>query len=460
VSGARRFAALLALVVAAVAVGSLMLGGDGTYAVKANFQNASQLVKGNLIQVAGTKVGVVKDIKLTDDGQAQVRFEVDGDFAPLKAGTRAIVRQASLSGVANRYIDLQQGPATGDDIEDGGVLQGESTESAVDIDQLFNIFDPKSREATRKVIDGFAEMADGQTKEANEALKYLNPALSASSRFFNELSRNEDDLERFVVETSRFVTDVADKRDDLAGIVRNFGAVSTTLAQRDEQLASAVNQLPGFLRRSNTTFVNLRATLDDLDPLVRESRPVVRALRPLLADLRPFARDASPTFRDLSRTIRRPGSGNDLIELFNAQPAVDRIANGPVEVNGKERRGAFPETAAALEDSAPKLAFFRPYAPDLTGWFDDFSTSGVYDAIGGFSRAGLAFSAFTLTPTANPVLQLVPPDLRDEALAAGADIGRNNRCPGSSERQAPDRTNPYRPTEDFSCDPTQVPVGN
>ena len=451
---------MAALVAVAVVVGIVLIGGgDGGYSVNARFENASQLVKGNLVQVSGQTVGKVQDIAITDDGQARVRFTVSDEYAPLKVGTVAVIRQTSLSGIANRYIDLQQGPSTNAEVRDGGTVPAEDTESTVDIDQLFNIFDPKTRESTRKVIDGFADMTEGKTAEANEALKYLNPALSASARFFDELSRNDRELERFVVETSRLVTDVADKREDLSGIVRHFGAVSTTLAQRDEALGEAINRLPGFLRKSNSTFVNLRATLDDLDPLVTESRPVVRALGPLLADLRPFARDARPTFASLAQTIRRDGADNDLVELLESQAAVRRIAVGPVQANGEERRGALPETTEALADSAPKLAFARPYAVDLTGWFDDFSTSGVYDALGSFSRAGLAFSAFTVTPGANPVLQPVPPELRDEALAAGAEIGRNNRCPGSVERQAPDKSNPFKQSPDFNCDETQVPVG-
>lgn len=455
----RRAAAAGALLLAIVVVALVLLGGGGGYTVKANFQNASQLVKGNLVQVAGEAVGEIKDIRLTDDGQAQVTFSVDERYAPLKRGTLAVVRQASLSGVANRYIDLQQGPATGPAVREGETIPAENTESAVDIDQLFAAFDPPTREAFRTVLEGFADSTEGRTEEANQALRYLNPALSASSRFFNELARNDDHLERFVVETSRLVTDVASERDALAGIVRNFGAVSTTLAQRDAQLAETVERLPGFMRKANTTFVNLRATLDDLDPLVAASRPVVRDLRPLLADLRPFARDAAPAVRDLSRTIRRPGADNDLVELLRRQPAVRRIATGPVQANGAERRGALPELAEALEDSTPQLAFFRPYAPDLIGWFDDFSTSGAYDALGGFSRAGLAFNAFTFTPGL-PDIVPVPPELRDEVLAAGAELNRNNRCPGSSERSI-DGSNPYVPPSigPDGCDQSIRPVG-
>jgi phospholipid/cholesterol/gamma-HCH transport system substrate-binding protein len=459
VTNAGRIAAVAALALAAVAFAFLLMGGGPKYTVNARFENSSQLVKGNLVQVAGQTVGKVEDIALTDNGQANVRFTVSDDYAPLKRGTIAVIRQTSLSGIANRYIDLQQGPATSENVDDGGTIEAEDTESTVDIDQLFGIFDPKTRKDTRKVIEGFADMADGRTRQANEALRYLNPALSSSARFFDELSRNDAELERFVVESSRLVTDVADKREDLAGIVRHFGAVSNTLARRDEALAESINRLPGFLRKANTTFVNLRGTLDDLDPLVEASRPVVRDLRPLLADLRPFARDAGPTLRDLSRTIRAPGKDNDLVELMQSQAAVRKIATGPVQANGKERRGALPEATAMLNGSVAPLSFARPYAVDLTGWFDDFSTSGLYDALGSFSRAGLAFSAFTFTPAANPVLQPVPPALRDEALAADSEIGRNNRCPGSVERQAADKTNPYKPSPDFGCDETQTPVG-
>ena len=179
---------------------------------------------------------------------------------------------------------------------------------------------------------------------------------------------------------------------------------------------------------------------------------MVEDLGPLLADLRPFARDARPTFRDLARTLGRPGPGNDLVELLDVQPEVAAATTERVRANGKVRPSTFASLTDALETGAPEMAFFRPYAPDLTGWFDDFSTTGAYDANGAFSRAGLALSAFTFTPGVG--LVPVPPALRDDVLAAGAELGRNNRCPTSIERGSI-----YKPSEDFNCDETQVPVG-
>jgi phospholipid/cholesterol/gamma-HCH transport system substrate-binding protein len=193
---------------------------------------------------------------------------------------------------------------------------------------------------------------------------------------------------------------------------------------------------------------------------VRESKPVVKKLQPLFNELRPFARGAVPTIRDLSRTIRQPGPRNDLVELLRAQPPIDEIANKSGQRNGKERDGAFPETRRAVEGATPQLAFWKPYGPELVGWFDDFSASGLYDALGSFSRSGLTLSAFSATPaTGQGGIVPVPPALRDEALSANALTGRNNRCPGSLERKAPDGTNPYLPSPDFNCDPTQVPIG-
>jgi phospholipid/cholesterol/gamma-HCH transport system substrate-binding protein len=127
-----------------------------------------------------------------------------------------------------------------------------------------------------------------------------------------------------------------------------------------------------------------------------------------------------------------------------------------VEANGEKRDGAFPESAQAMRDFAPVLAFMRPYTPDVVGWFDDFSHSGIYDALGASSRVGIHASAFALL---NGQLSPVPPELRDEAFSAGATINQRNRCPGAADQEAEDGSNPWRPNPEFNCDPSQVLSG-
>jgi phospholipid/cholesterol/gamma-HCH transport system substrate-binding protein len=452
-----RVLAVAALVAAGIVTTFTLLGGDDPYEVKARFQNASQLVKGNLVQVAGRPVGKVSAIDLTDDGQAEVTLRINEAFAPLRHGTLLTVRQASLSGVANRYIDLRLAPQGSPPIGDGGTIEQTATTSAVDLDQLFNTFDPKTRKALTGVLRGSGRQYEGVGEQFGEGVMYLNPSLSASSRLFRELNRDTPLLERFVVSSSKLVTDIADRRDELAGLVDGLATTTTAIGNEKAALADAIERLPAFLRRANTTFINLRAALDDLDPLVEDSKPVAKKLRPFLAELRPLARDARPTLRDLAALIRRSGKDNDLVELTAAQVPLAKQAVGPVNVNGKDREGALPASTRALKTGSPELAYARPYVTDLLGWFDDFSHTGLYDALGGVSRVGLHANAFMLV---SGQLTPVPPELRDAAFVASGGVrDQRNRCPGGAEHPAEDGSGPWKPTPEHNCDPSQALPG-
>jgi len=446
------------VVLAVVIALALALSGGGDYTVRARFVSASQVVKGNEVKVSGEAVGSVEEVALTADGKAELTLSISADgYAPLRRGTRAIIRQTSLSGVANRYVDLQLGGVAGADIPDGGVLETDRTQAAVDLDQIFNTFDPTTRAGVSKSVRFLRDFQAGREDEANAALRYLNPALSSSSRLFSELNRDTPDFQRFVDETAKLVTDVSARDGTLSDLVRNLATTTSALTSNGESLGQAIGLLPNVLRTSNSTFADLRASLDDLTPLVDDAKPVVRTkLRPLLAELRPFARDARPAVRDLSATVRLAGPDNDLVELLRRQPVIDAIANASAERDGERREGALPATAKALADLAPQLAYLRPYAPELAGWFDDFSTTGAYDALGNYSRVGLGLTGFTLDPALG--LLPVPASLRAALLAAGTKTGRNNRCPGSLERTAPDASNPYVPAG-LRCDRSQVPIG-
>ena len=415
------------VVVAALLVVLVLFRGDGGYTVTAEFLNGGQLVPGNPVRVAGANVGTVEDLSISEDGEAVVRFTVDEEYAPLRRGTRAMIKQTSLSGIANRYIDLHLGPADGTEIEDGGRLSTNETVTAVEIDQFFSIFDPRTRQALKDTVKGSAELLRGRGQEINRSVKYLNPALSTGARLFRELSRDEPLLERFLIDSGRFVNALASRRDDVRGLVSNANTTFRALGNQQAALAESVELLPPFMRRANTTFVNLRNALDDVDPLVDVAIPAVRRLGPFLDDARAFAADAEPTIRDLSLTIRRSGDANDLIELMDSFPALSRAALDPRRVNGALRRGAFPEAQEALTDSSETFALLRPYTPDLVGWFEDFSGTGAYDAAGGFSRSQLNLTEILYGP---------------EPLG-----GQFRRCPGAGDAPASDGSNVFSAAE-------------
>ena len=460
-----RVAVALALVAAAAIAGYLMFvdtGGD--YTVRARFQNAGQVVRGGLVEIAGQKVGTVKRLRLTDDGTAELELAIDDEWAPLPEGTHAQIRQFGLSGPASRYIDLRypRDKEEADDLADGAVIEQSDTTSNVDLDEIFTIFDKDTREGLRRVFRGSNRQYAGQAQNTNRGLLYLDPALVSASRLFRELNRDTGDLERFITESSGLVGDLADRREDLAGLISNLSDTAGAIARPrgpggDGALGEAIRDLPDFMRQANTTYVNLRATLDDLDPLVTEFKPVAKRLVPYTAEVRALVQDLDPAVRDLSVITTRRGPDNDLIDLSRRTLPLRDIAVGPVRRNGAEREGTLPATAEALASTTPRLAFARPYSFDFTGWLDDFSHTGNVDALGGFSRAGSHVSAFSFK---TGLLQPIAPAARAQEIMDVANTNERNKCPGAGERDSyGDGSTPWKPAPDFNCDETQKPLG-
>jgi phospholipid/cholesterol/gamma-HCH transport system substrate-binding protein len=433
-----------ALVVAAV-VAVLLLTGSSKHEYTLVFQSAGQLVKDNDVQVGGRRIGRVADIKLSDKNLAEVRVQVDEPYAPLHLGTTATIRSGSLSGVANRYISLAPGPNSAPKLDDGATLGLDRTTTSVDLDQLFDTLDPEARKSLQQVIQGSSQQYDGKGAKANEALKHFNPALSTTSQLVNELDRDQQSLQDFIISSARATTALASRRDDLSSLVGNANTTAGAIASESASLDQALTALPRTLRQANTTFVNLRSTLDDLDELVDASKPVAPRLAPFFAQLRPLLRDAQPTVKDLRTLISRPGAGNDLVDLLRKQPQLTKVATP-----------TFQHTIKGLEQSTPVLQFIRPYAPDLIGWFRDFGQSTAnYDANGHFARISPIVNAFQFTDTpAGGVLTALKPAERQVGLQSG----KVRRCPGAATQAAADGSNPYAP-DGSDCDSSIVPPG-
>jgi phospholipid/cholesterol/gamma-HCH transport system substrate-binding protein len=428
-------AATLAALLLAIVVVSLALfgGGSGGYTVTARFQNAGQIVKGNPVQAGGVPIGAVKSIRLTRDGQADLVLSIEDRHAPLPAGTRATVRQLSQSGIANRFVDLRfpSHRADASALGDGGRIEAEDTATQVDLDQVLNSLDPETREALRSGLEDSSRALDGRGEQLGRGIEYLNPGLASSGRLLRELARERPTVEGALVNGASLVSALAERRGDLASLVGDANEAVGALARQKGALAESIELLPGVMRRTNTSFLNLRATLDDLDPLVRDSRPVARNLSPLLSDARAVASAARPTLRDLRAAVGRPGRGNDLTEIVRAVPRLAEVATvrkrrssspGGRRVDLGETDGAFPQAANAFRDAAPVISLARPYTMDFIGWLDDFSsTGGYFDALGGQTRTFVSIAEnFYGTPPKTK---------------------QYRRCPGGGDIVLPDRSN-------------------
>lgn len=111
-------------------------GGDPTY--EALFSNATKVVAGDDVRIAGVTVGRVKGISLTSQAQARVTFSVDPSIR-LNSRTTAVIRFRNLIG--DRYLALTV-PAAGTVLPVGAELPISRTRPALDLTAVFNGFRP------------------------------------------------------------------------------------------------------------------------------------------------------------------------------------------------------------------------------------------------------------------------------------------------------------------------------
>jgi phospholipid/cholesterol/gamma-HCH transport system substrate-binding protein len=192
------------------------------------------------------------------------------------------------------------------------------------------------------------------------------------------------------------------------------------------------------LRSANTTLVNLRTTLQAVEPTVKLARPVAQPLAAFLTKLDPVARDARPLVARVRQTIDRPGNA-DLIGVLRGFLPLARTAVP-----------AFDSAVSTVNDLLPVVKDLRPYAPDVVGGLQNGfggATSGYYDANGHYTRISLQSSAYSLTSSGS----LLPVPSAPSGLA-GYQHGVNARCPGAATQPAPDHSNPWVVP---GCDPKQ-----
>jgi phospholipid/cholesterol/gamma-HCH transport system substrate-binding protein len=444
----RRLAAIAAIVALLIVALLLIFGGDGGHRYRLVFETGGQLVPDNQVLIGGHPVGSVESIDLDDEARAIVDVEIDQQ---LHEGSTAMIRATSLAGIANRYVSISPGPNNERALADGATLGPESTTSPVDIDQLFAAFGSRTRQGLGRFIRGQAAVYEGKGGQANASYKYLQPALSRTDAVLRELNADQRLFRGFITSSARLFTALGDRHDDLEQSVSNANTAFGTIARENVELDRSLRLLAPTFRQSNTTFVNLRAALDDLERLVDTAKPATENLAPFLARLRPVVSEAVPVFTDLRETVAKPGPANDLNELFATLPAVQGRA-GP----------AFGRAERAIADFQPTLDFARPYTPDLLNALAKLGQiTAYYDANGHYARAGVAdLNLFSYEPGSGSLDALAATDQYEPLGQAQVP----SRCPGAATATATDDSNPFVaplwPDSGLGagdCDPDDIP---
>jgi phospholipid/cholesterol/gamma-HCH transport system substrate-binding protein len=419
----------------------LFLSGGGGTTYKLLFDEANQLVRGDQVQVGGVPVGSIKNIVLTDNYKALITIRVNSSLTPLHAGTTAQVRVPSLTTVANRYIALTPGPNNARALPAGATLPTVATHGVVDLDQLFNVFNPKTRRALQEVLQGSAEQYAGAGHDFGLSVKYFSPSLASADHVFAELDRDQGTLTSFLVESAKAVTTIGDRSESVTGFVENANKTFQAVGAQQENLTQSLHQLPVTLRQGNKTFAALPQTLDALTALVNVSKPDTKELPLFFSRLTSLLSTATPVLGNFSEAIDKPGPSNDLTDAIRALPELAQVLST-----------SSPSNVTALKESVPLTVPFGPYSPDLQGFVRDFGAgSAYYDANGHYARVAPLFNDFSLG--ANNTLTPVTP----QQGLQGLKTGQLRRCPGAGTQPAADGSSPFTNGGLVSCDPSETP---
>jgi virulence factor Mce-like protein len=394
------------------------------YFVRAIFDNASTLVQGQDVKVAGVPVGVVEDLEVADGNRAAVVLRIDnGDFTPFKRDANCTVRLQGL--VGEKFVECEPGSSSAQPlprIEDGDgegerLLPVQNTSSPVDLDIVNNTLRLPYRQRFSILLNEFGTGLAGRGEDLNEVIHRANPALRETDKVLAILANQNRTLARLADDSDRVLGPLAREREAFADWIVQANETGEATAERRVDLRRGINRLPAFLRE----------------------------LRLLMVDLEGFADQGTPLLRDLGT------SAPDLARLIRGQGTIADAS-----------REAFPSLGDALERGRPALVGARPLIQDLgrlgkqleppsrdldeltksldrTGavnriadfnYYTALSTNG-FDEVGHYLRAGLAnnlCTTYTIQPFSNCLAKFSNPGA---AAASDSVAARNAKAPRS-----------------------------
>jgi phospholipid/cholesterol/gamma-HCH transport system substrate-binding protein len=292
-----KFAALTVVVAMATTVLALTIanasGGERT-AYTARFTDASGLLPGDDVRIAGVIVGSVDEIRIVDRRVAEVAFSVASD-QPLPASVTAAILYRNLIG--QRFLSLEQGTGpTGQVLPAGGTIPVERTRPPLNLTVLFNGFKPL-----------FTALDPQQVNQL-------------SFEIVQVLQGQGGTVQSLLASTSSLTNTLAD-RDELIGqVIDNLNAVLDTVNARDEQLSELIGSLQALVsglaedrEPIGDAIVSIGELTEVTAGFVQEARPPLRADVDHLGDL---AGNLNASDETLERTLQNlPGKLDRLMRV-------------------------------------------------------------------------------------------------------------------------------------------------
>ena len=302
-----------------------------TYDLKANLPNAVQLVRGFEVRIGGARVGLISKIEpqRRADGStyAQVTMKLDKSIEPLPAGSKLRVRPRSALGL--KYIELEPGPKGGQTLAAGSTIGVRDVRPTVELDEVFNMFDAKTRVGQRNSLDGIGGGLAGRGQDLNTAIEAFVPLLTDLEPVMRNLSSPDTRLGRFFRALGDAASEAAPVAEDQAQLFVNLDISFTALAGIARPfLQETISESPLTEQVAIDEFPIQRPFLRNQAALFRELRPGVATLphsAPILADAFQAGTRVLPKTKQMNR---------DLADVFDslADFSDDAMARGGIQM--------------------------------------------------------------------------------------------------------------------------------
>ena len=335
---AKEVLAVVVLVAVAVAVSLYVLNEQrlrfpceaSPLVLDAQFSTAQAVTagQGQTVRVAGVRIGDIGDVKL-QDGKAVVEMVIDPESKGLiRTDAHAMLRPRT--GLKDMFIEVDPGSDGAPAATAGYTLPISATSPDVNPDEILGELDADTRDYLRLLIGDAGRGLDGRGADLREILRRFEPTHRDLARVSTAVAQRRENLRHLITSLHTLNGELARRGNDLAGLVDSSAAVMHQFAGEDQNVSTAVGELPGALRQTTDTMTKLQRYATLLGPTAEKLRPAARALDPanqavrplaqeatplLRDDIRPFVREARPVVRDL-----RPAARN----LSAATPALTR----------------------------------------------------------------------------------------------------------------------------------------
>ena len=257
-------------------IGNLSLADSTQY--KAVFSNATGVVKGDDVRIAGVKVGNVEDVEVVERTRALVTFKVESD-RQITVSTFANIRYRNL--VGQRYIALTPGVGGPSILQEGETIPLERTRPALDLTVLFN---------------GFKPLFEALSPADINKLSY-----EIVTVFQGECGT----LESLLSHTASVTSTLASRDQVIGALITNLNKAMVTLGNRDVQLSDLLVKLRQFVSGLSQDREAILGSLDSVSALAVETSDLVTGIRPgLTTDVKQLRRVAGNLDRNKAEIDR------------------------------------------------------------------------------------------------------------------------------------------------------------